>query len=60
MSLTPAVAESLRQALGVKYGIRDASAFATVARDAGTPAGRLLPDPVKQEIRAMLTSWGLA
>jgi len=41
MSLTPAVAETLRQALatvvviGVKYGVRDASAFAAVARDAG-------------------------
>jgi 4-hydroxy-tetrahydrodipicolinate synthase len=45
-----ALADRAPNVIGVKYGIR-----ADVR-----PPSRLLPDPVKQEIRAMLTSWGLA
>jgi hypothetical protein len=63
MSLTPAVTETLRQALATVVvvpvtplladGNPDWAAYARLTR-------RLLPDPVKQEISAMLTSWGLA
>jgi len=89
MSLTPAVAKTLRQALATVVvvpvtplladGNPDWAAYTTLTRRADNvsvvkearsqlglcradvrPPSRLLPDPVKQEISAMLTSWGLA
>jgi len=44
MSFTPAVAETLRQALGTVVVV---------------PVSRPLPPQVKDEIRVILTSWGL-
>src|SRR6266700_3815413 len=49
-----ALADRAPNVVGVKYGVRDASTFAAVARDAGP-----LPAAVKDEIRALLTGWGM-
>jgi dihydrodipicolinate synthase/N-acetylneuraminate lyase len=40
--------------------VKEALAQLGLCRADVRPPSRLLPDPVKQEIRAMLTSWGLA
>jgi len=40
--------------------VKEALAQMGLCRADVRPPSRLLPDPVKQEIRAMLTSWGLA
>ena len=74
MSLTPAAAETLRQALGTVVvvpvtplhadGNPDRAAYAALTRrlvDRADvrPPSRPLPAGVRDEIRAILTSWGL-
>jgi hypothetical protein len=56
MSLTPAVGQTLRHALATVVVVP----VTPLCRADVRPPSRLLPADVKDEIRAILTGWGLA